>query len=927
MADLDITTIAEALSRVQVNYSNLAQSWYNIFYNPTPMDVQLDFYDEAGAPHTYVIPNRAKDQKYIVNGKGSPEGFITAAVGSVYQDTQAGGMYLKVSGSSTTGWVKVISQADLENIIMRGSGEPEGKITAGVGVMYIREDLVTRGNNNKMGGYLYMKRTTSGNTGWERIDSYPSAFIREVFVAKRNETQAELIDLYNGDTLIRPATTGNIIILDGACENVDVLSIYVDGVMMAPGTYTLMNDLKTIELKEPLKIESTEHSLQIVAQYFIDVHVNESSVQQEIIELSKDIHNYLYGDVEEVKDAFGEVLPWDELPQEYKISIYRYWTLVKDKSIEITDQITKIDEYGDAVVEDIRKFAYGNITPTEEQLEKGILSVLQDYVTSVQTDWDEKYNEVYVMHDEVTRLSKITKEDIAEAKSWYNKNYDLNEQMQSNKDFIEREYEKGNIVLKTEPYTNLVDAPWWAHLQDQITANNTILTAEVNRIDTDLTQTIKDKELSMKNYVDAKDTELNNRVTVNRTAIANNNQALTDLTTRFDNADLSDFRNDKNPFYNKDNFPITKNGIFHLNKNVSVSDDATIGLVIEKDTEYYEVDLGEAMTKEDELGNFLGDTSFDLSITYNAETANMEGYASNMVTVIRVFLKNNTQYLPSINWDLSNISWLDSELKIEANRNYMLELISYDFMRSWYARAFVCQPPVVMDGILMTFAITCPAITDIEGFADKEVDVFYTVNNEENVYAGTYKFDAETKVLLVEQEFERKLEGTQVSDIAVRTKDMNIFSRYSNADVMAITEGAVYEVDCTEETVAEHTFKIIAKSTEIENYMIDNGLTNLTVDAMVTLASQEVTYNSLSYIYDAGDITKCGANVILDNSVLRREGANEIDKTTEDSVVMVKLRHAEMAEGSCYISILEEPIPVELDEMVSVHVEYEGTWV
>lgn len=925
MAELDISTVAEALSRVQVNYSNLAQSWYNIFYNPTPMDVQLEFYDETGANHTYIIPNRAKDQKYITNGEGSPEGKVTANIGTIYQDTLLGSLYVKVSGSGTTGgWMNVISKADLDSFIMRGSGEPEGKITAGVGVMYVREDLVTRGNNNKMGGYLYMKRTTSGNTGWERIDSYPSAFIREAFIYKRNEVQQDLLDIYSDDVLVRTATNGDKILLNGTCENVDLLSVYVDGLMMTPGTYTLLNDLKTIELKEPLSIVKSENSLQVVAQYFVDVHVNESSVQQEIVELNKDVHNYLYGDVAEVKDAYGEVLPWNELPTEYKVSIYKYWTKVKDKSVEITDQVEKIDEYGNLVVEDIRKFAYGDITPTEEQLEKGILSVLQDYVVSVQTDWDLKYSEVASMHEEITRLTDITKADVAEAKSWYNKNYDLNEQMQANKDFIEREYEKGNIVLKSEPYTNLVDAPWWSHLQDQITTNNDVLTAKTKTIEVRVEQA-KEEVVA---YSNKKDEEIVNRMNAIKAntdaAIAINKENVETLTTQLNNADLADFKNERNNFYNKDNFPIAKHGIFHLNKNVTVTD-SVIDLIIDKDVEYYEVDLGAIMSKEDELGNILGDSTFDLNTSYNAETSAMEGYAQGMISVIRVFLKNDTEYLPKINWEPANISWLDSEVKIEANKNYMLELISYDFMKSWYARAFVCQPSIIMDGVLVNFAITCPAITDVEGFADKDVEVYYTINGEDHVYVGTYKFDASTKVLNIEQELERKLEGSFISNVAVRTPDMDIFSKYFNRESFEITEGALFEVECSEAAKAEHVFNLNVKSEGVEQYMIDNGLTSLDITSKVTLVSTEVEVPAV-YIYDSENIIKCGAIVTLDNSVLAIEGANEIDKTTEDSVVMVKVRYASMDEGDCFYSLISEPIPVELDETVAVGADTEGTW-
>lgn len=40
-------------------------------------------------------------------GAGSPEGAITAAVGSVYRDTSAGALYLKTSGAGNTGWTAV----------------------------------------------------------------------------------------------------------------------------------------------------------------------------------------------------------------------------------------------------------------------------------------------------------------------------------------------------------------------------------------------------------------------------------------------------------------------------------------------------------------------------------------------------------------------------------------------------------------------------------------------------------------------------------------------------------------------------------------------------------------------------------------------------------------------------------------------------
>lgn len=41
----------------------------------------------------------------LYSGTGSPEGVVTAAVGSIYTDTSTGDVYKKISGSGNTGWV------------------------------------------------------------------------------------------------------------------------------------------------------------------------------------------------------------------------------------------------------------------------------------------------------------------------------------------------------------------------------------------------------------------------------------------------------------------------------------------------------------------------------------------------------------------------------------------------------------------------------------------------------------------------------------------------------------------------------------------------------------------------------------------------------------------------------------------------------
>ena len=123
MADeVTLTELIGIISKIQLNYTFLAKSWYDIFYNPKPMEkVDINYYDDSGKLQTNTIPNLAYSRQFFVQGEGSPEGRVAAAVGTVYQDTTNGDAYIKHYGEaeSTTGWIKFISTSDLSKIITR----------------------------------------------------------------------------------------------------------------------------------------------------------------------------------------------------------------------------------------------------------------------------------------------------------------------------------------------------------------------------------------------------------------------------------------------------------------------------------------------------------------------------------------------------------------------------------------------------------------------------------------------------------------------------------------------------------------------------------------------------------------------------------------------------------------------------------------
>lgn len=157
---LDLVTyeqIATLLSQLMTNYNAIIENFYDIFYNPIPNDVTIRLYTADGTIQTYTIPNRAKDFTYVRNGSGSPEGNITAPVGTIYQDTTNGILYIKETGDGKTGWNKVGGDVYIES----GTSNPEGIYSRAKGSLFL----------DVSGADLYIKTTNYGKTGWVLISA------------------------------------------------------------------------------------------------------------------------------------------------------------------------------------------------------------------------------------------------------------------------------------------------------------------------------------------------------------------------------------------------------------------------------------------------------------------------------------------------------------------------------------------------------------------------------------------------------------------------------------------------------------------------------------------------------------------------------------------------------------------------------------
>ena len=96
--NIDLEVIQENLAELLTNTVNLTSVFYDIFLNPEPMDVNIQMFDDNNQLITVTIPNRAKDRITPYVGEGSPEGVVSAPIGTTYVDTSTSTIYYKVSG-------------------------------------------------------------------------------------------------------------------------------------------------------------------------------------------------------------------------------------------------------------------------------------------------------------------------------------------------------------------------------------------------------------------------------------------------------------------------------------------------------------------------------------------------------------------------------------------------------------------------------------------------------------------------------------------------------------------------------------------------------------------------------------------------------------------------------------------------------------
>lgn len=107
LAEDTLVEVSKDLSELLSNSVNMADKFFEIFFDPNPHLVTLELYDREGTKTTYQIPNRAMDKSVALSGKGSPEGVITAEVGTLYIDEDKRELYIKRTNDSNMGWLNI----------------------------------------------------------------------------------------------------------------------------------------------------------------------------------------------------------------------------------------------------------------------------------------------------------------------------------------------------------------------------------------------------------------------------------------------------------------------------------------------------------------------------------------------------------------------------------------------------------------------------------------------------------------------------------------------------------------------------------------------------------------------------------------------------------------------------------------------------
>lgn len=96
------------------NSQNIIETYYAMFYDNNPRDVEIELYNEQGVSQIFTLPNRAKSMKVGLSGQGTPEDAVEATRGTVYVNTATDDVFIKTTAEGSNGWYKLLNNEALE---------------------------------------------------------------------------------------------------------------------------------------------------------------------------------------------------------------------------------------------------------------------------------------------------------------------------------------------------------------------------------------------------------------------------------------------------------------------------------------------------------------------------------------------------------------------------------------------------------------------------------------------------------------------------------------------------------------------------------------------------------------------------------------------------------------------------------------------
>ena len=119
ISNTEIDKMQRELAILMTNSVELQNKMYDIFVNKEPCEVELRVWTDAGF-ETIKVKNLAASRIPVESGEGSPFGVVGTTKGTIYVDTASEQIYINTGrnaddeGISTTGWVKLITQDDID---------------------------------------------------------------------------------------------------------------------------------------------------------------------------------------------------------------------------------------------------------------------------------------------------------------------------------------------------------------------------------------------------------------------------------------------------------------------------------------------------------------------------------------------------------------------------------------------------------------------------------------------------------------------------------------------------------------------------------------------------------------------------------------------------------------------------------------------